>query len=166
MNPVLTLNPTVFNVRFNSIVPFMPRSSKWLLPSDFTTKTLYGFHTSPMRATCPARLTFHDLITLIMSGEEYKLWSSLRSNADHANAGLYEYPFCRRATRLHLAQYQILDNLTCPRSECETCARSAMKRPRRHVTSLPQLSRGSIQSDLTQDTTCISLPTSFQLLDK
>lgn len=74
----------------------------------------------------------------------------LRPNVDHIHAGLYEYAFRRTAARSHLAQYQILDNLTCSRSECETTARSAMRRPRRHVTSPLQLSRGSIQSDLTQ----------------
>jgi len=33
--------------------------SRGLYPSGFVTKIAYAFHTSPLRATCPAHLVFH-----------------------------------------------------------------------------------------------------------
>jgi hypothetical protein len=44
-----------------------------LFPSSFKTKILYAFLTSPIQATYPAHLIFIYFITLIISGETYKL---------------------------------------------------------------------------------------------
>jgi hypothetical protein len=37
---------------------------------------LYGYFTSPMRATCPAQLILLHVIIVIIFGEKYKVWSS------------------------------------------------------------------------------------------
>jgi hypothetical protein len=61
------------------------------LPSDFSTKVLYAFLTSHMRATCPAHLILLDLITVVMLGKWYKILSSLLCNFLHSvhYAGCY-----------------------------------------------------------------------------
>jgi hypothetical protein len=57
----------------NIIFPSMSRSSAWPLPFRFATQVLYAFHMSPLRATFFAHHILHDLITLIIFGEVYKL---------------------------------------------------------------------------------------------
>jgi hypothetical protein len=45
-----------------------------LLPPGLPTEMLYAPLTSPMRAICPAHLILLALITLTISGEDYKPW--------------------------------------------------------------------------------------------
>ena len=75
--PWATLIQSMFSSRcskinFNSILPSKPGSSKWFLPSGFPTKTLYATSTRPIRATCPAHLSFLDLITWLIFSDEYR----------------------------------------------------------------------------------------------
>jgi len=50
--------------------------SSGLFPSGCLTETVYKFLLSPMRITGSTQLFFLELITLIIFGEYYKLWSS------------------------------------------------------------------------------------------
>jgi len=47
-----------------------------LFTSGFRTKILFTLLNPPMRATCTANLVLIDLVTRILFGEAYKLWSS------------------------------------------------------------------------------------------
>jgi hypothetical protein len=53
----------------------MPMSSKWSLPFRFSNQNIVFFLIS-LHATCPTHLILFGLITLIIFGEVYKLWSS------------------------------------------------------------------------------------------
>jgi hypothetical protein len=70
-------NPSPQNISLRSIlIPFSHRRfglPSGLLLSDFHPKTLYTFHSSPMRATFSAHILRLDLICLMISGDEYKL---------------------------------------------------------------------------------------------
>jgi len=55
-----------------------------LLPSGFTTHTLYTHLSSPVRAICPAHLILLDFITRTILGEEYNLFSSSLCNLLHS----------------------------------------------------------------------------------
>ena len=67
----ITFSPQADNsslkIHFDTTLPSMPKSSKFLLPSGFPTKTPYASLFSPTRATCPVHIY---CITRTISGAE------------------------------------------------------------------------------------------------
>jgi hypothetical protein len=81
MNPVHTL--TFYFTKIQSIVfPHLHRSLR-SGPFRFPNWILYTFFISPMDVTCLTHLTVLDMVTLIISCEEYNLWSSLLCSFAH-----------------------------------------------------------------------------------
>jgi hypothetical protein len=57
----------------------------FLVPSDFPTRMLYKFLISLIHATYPVHIALHNLVTLIIFGEEYKLWRSHNALLQYLN---------------------------------------------------------------------------------
>jgi hypothetical protein len=85
-NPSLVRNPSKINpvhvlvfdfckVDFSTILS-VPRSHKYFFPSGFLTEFYVFLLISPMCAMCPIHFILSGLISTIIIGEEYKLWSS------------------------------------------------------------------------------------------
>jgi hypothetical protein len=76
MHPVHNFPPYLSKIHSNIILPSMPRSFEWSLPSCFVTNILYTFLTFPMRDTCSTHFVLRDLVTLLIFGEAHTWRSS------------------------------------------------------------------------------------------
>jgi hypothetical protein len=82
VNLVHSITPYFFKMHFDLILPSTPESSSGtLFPYSISTKILYKFIISPMRATCPAQVTLLDFIILLKGtnyeAPHYAIYSSL-----------------------------------------------------------------------------------------
>jgi hypothetical protein len=73
LNPVNPSDPHLPKIHRNVILPSTPRSSQWPFPLGPPSQNSVNTSHLPMRATCPAHLSFPYLITLTIFGEEYRL---------------------------------------------------------------------------------------------
>jgi hypothetical protein len=67
------LNPVYAFTLYFFQDPRQRLSLNWFFPSGFPTKTLYAILISNIHTACPAYLILLDGITLVISGDEYKL---------------------------------------------------------------------------------------------
>jgi hypothetical protein len=71
------LPPSFLNADFSVSFTCTLRSSKSFRPVRFYSKIFYVFLMAPMHATCSSHLFHYNLVTLIMFGEGYILWTFL-----------------------------------------------------------------------------------------
>ena len=113
INPVHTLPIDFLKISFNIMLSSLPRSSsKWSLPFNVPTKTLYAPLLSPRHSTCCTHLTRRDLTIHIKTGQLYKSYTSslchfLQPPAQYQSAFSisWENVSFSRKTLLHVFSY-------------------------------------------------------------
>jgi hypothetical protein len=79
INPVHILSFYLLKIQI-TILAFTSRSSEWTLSFRFHNQNHIRISRLLTRATCPARLIFLDLITVIIFGMKYQWWNSILWN--------------------------------------------------------------------------------------
>jgi len=100
MNPVSALLCHLLQTRFNIILPSMPRSFKWFLPSGLPTKTLHALTSSVVIRLiylwcCISRLTVEDKYTnttALFYPKLYAFFSLCMPHAPHISSYLFGFP--------------------------------------------------------------------------
>jgi len=77
LHPLHPFLPDFPEINSNIIFPSMPRSSDWSLPFRFSGLNFVCISQLSLLSTCSTHVILLDLITLLICGEAYKLWSSL-----------------------------------------------------------------------------------------
>jgi hypothetical protein len=83
-NPFNTITSHFVKNYLNIILPSTPESSKWFLPLSCPHQNPVSTSCLPIRATCPAYLITHDLITRLIFGKEYRSLSSSLCSFPHS----------------------------------------------------------------------------------
>ena len=83
-NPVHIPTSHLLKIHPNIIHPSTPRSPQWSLSHRFPHQDPIRPPSSPIRATCPARLILLDFITRTILGEEYRSLCSLLCSLLHS----------------------------------------------------------------------------------
>ena len=84
LDPVHTPISKFLKIHLNIILPSMPGSPKWSLPSGFPSKTLYMPLLFPIYTTCPANLILLDFVTRTIMGEQYRSLSASLCSSLHS----------------------------------------------------------------------------------